>query len=164
MLCSLAVSTSSRQTFVALSSSVQCPSWPHRVCSYDTEVKVVRQRRSLIGTGPKLLCHKEKIVIPHESDLIGRYSAQDAGVGASGLHSRYLSVLSYSCAARGRSFAHWKSQHLSTDNLSFVAGLRGRPVVPAPDLRQKKVRRQPKAATTKDDGDEVCTRRLTCTE
>lgn len=48
-------------------------------------------------------------------------------------------------------------QHLSTDNLSFVAGLRGRPIVPAPDLRLK-VRRQPKAVASKDKVDEVCTR------
>ncbi len=78
--------------------------------------------------------------------------------------AKTLFVSTQSCAARVRSFAHWKRQHLSTDNLSFVAGLRGRPVVPAPDPRQKKVRRQPKAVTPKDDGDEVCSRCPTCIE
>lgn len=84
--------------------------------------------------------------------------------GASGLDRRCFCVSHCSCAARVRSFANWKRQHLSTDNLSFVAGLRGRPIVPAPDPRQKKVRRQPKAVTPKGDVDEVCTRRTTCIE
>lgn len=43
-------------------------------------------------------------------------------------------------------------QHLSTDNLSFVAGLRGRPI-PAP-VGRPKVRRRPKAEAPKDDDDD----------
>ncbi|CAM9895541.1 unnamed protein product [Ectocarpus sp. 4 AP-2014] len=54
-----------------------------------------------------------------------------------------MAVLMAKCERLRQAYSDYK--HLSTDNLSFVAGLRGRPVpAPGADLGRRKVRRRPK--------------------